>query len=79
MASSMTRQRLFMSALLRASKRQNSVVPLREVCDGLKMKADECGEVVRWAEKAGLLNKLGNDEAILTATGRDWAEALDPK
>lgn len=72
------RQRLFMCAVLGASKRQNSVFSLSELCVGLKMTTDECGEIVRWAEKAGLLNNLRNDQAILTAAGRALAERLAP-
>lgn len=73
------RQRLFMCAVLKASERHNSVFTLSEVCHDLRMAADECGEIVRWAEKAGLLNNLRNDQAILTAAGRALAEGLVPK
>lgn len=65
-----------MAAVLRASRSLNSVVDLSAVCEGLKMGPDACGEIVRWAEKAGPLNGLGNDQAIPTAAGRGLAEDL---
>lgn len=68
------RQRAFMTAVLHASERQNSVIDVSGVCLGLRMDADECQAVVRWAGKAGLLTDLGGGQAILTGAGRDFAE-----
>ncbi|CAA9423295.1 MAG: hypothetical protein AVDCRST_MAG64-3019 [uncultured Phycisphaerae bacterium] len=65
-----------MTAVLQASKVHNSVIDLADVCATLKMSSEECKEFVRWAGKSGLLTDLTNDQAILTAAGRAFAQGL---
>ena len=58
----------------RVAGRTFSLVDLRHC---LQWERAECETLTTQLEKAGLLNRLPNDEAILTSAGRKHLEELD--
>ena len=70
------RQREFLAAAHLASWRTARVFSASIVCQWLDAGDAECRELLRWAEKDGLLSRLPGDEAILTSAGRAAAGDL---
>jgi hypothetical protein len=59
----------FLDAIPRAIYNVSRVFRTSDVCHWLQWDHDECDRVTGLLEKAGLLNRLPNGEAILTSAG----------
>ena len=59
----------YLAATTKVSRVPGRVFSLSDVCDSLNWERAECDTVATQLEKAGLLNRLPNDQAILTSAG----------
>jgi Mn-dependent DtxR family transcriptional regulator len=59
----------YLAATMKVSKVPGRVFSLADVCLSLQWDWATCDEVSTQLEKAGLLNRLPNDQAILTSAG----------
>ncbi len=60
----------FLAAAIQVSRGQSAIFRMQEACYYLKWSRTECDEVAARLEKDGLINRMPNDEAILTSAGR---------
>lgn len=63
------KQEAYLAATAKVSRSPGRVFNLIDVCRCLKWDRTECETVSMQLEKAGLLNRLPNDEGILTSAG----------
>lgn len=70
------REKDFLAAAFIASWRQARVFEWDIVCGWLKCTHDECAKTSRRLEKAGLLNRLSDQSAILTTAGLEAGKGI---
>jgi hypothetical protein len=63
----------FLAAAIQVSRGRSRIFRLQEACNYLKWDRAVCDEISARLEKDGLINRLPNDEGILTTAGRVMA------